>query len=275
MASAPVPWSGFEVVVAFLVVSLVLPVAALEILNASGFYQQVYGPDFPTPKAAGVEPEAAKEASTLRILWAGLVALPVVLGLLWAARHTFYPTWKPVRSGSTAGKVWLAVVGWLALTPVVLAFNAAVNAVSQQFDVTPETHALAKLGGRPLMDQVLFAMEACVGAPLREEIVFRGIILFWCVGRMKLPGAGVTPVTAARPWLVMSAALAFAVLLGEGRPAPIVFTGLLTVGLGVLWRHTRTGARRRGRCTRPRRCSRWCIRACGRTRCHCSRSVWG
>ncbi len=240
----PVPWSGFEVIVAFLMVSLVLPVAALELLTSGGFYRQVYGPDFPVPKAPGVDAERAKEASTLRVLWAGLVALPLVLGLLWVAGRTLYPTWRPARRGGAAGKVRLAVLAWLALAPVVLIFNAVVNAVSQQFDVTPDTHALTKLGGRPLMDQVLFALEACVAAPLREELVFRGIVLSWCVGRLKIPGAGVSAFTAARPWFVMSAVMAFALLLGEGRTAPIVFAGLLAAGLGVLWRCKRTGARR-------------------------------
>jgi membrane protease YdiL (CAAX protease family) len=180
------------------------------------------------------------------MLWASLLSLPLVLGMLWGAGRTLYPTWKPALggTGSAAGKVRLAVLAWLALAPTVLVFNATVNAVSQQFDVTPDTHALTRLGGRPLLDRVLFALEACVVAPLREEIVFRGILLSWCVGRMKVPGAGVAPVTGARPWFVMLVALAFAVVLGERRAAPVVFAGLLAVGLCVLWRYTRTGARR-------------------------------
>ncbi len=251
----PVPWSGFEVIVAFLMVSLVVPIAALEFLNNSGFYREVYGVDFPLPRAKDVEPELAKEASTLRLLWAGLLALPLVLGMLWITARALYPKWKPAWSSSAAGKVRLAVLVWLAITPAVLIFNGIVNAVSQQFDVTPDTHSLTKLGGRPLMDQVLFALEACVAAPLREEIIFRGILLSWCVGRLKIPGAGVAPVTAARPWFVMFAALAFALVLvlSELRNAggfharliaPYVFAGLLAVGLGVLWRVKRTGARR-------------------------------
>ena len=240
----PVPWSGFEVVVAFLMVSVVVPLAALEFLSNSGFYREVYGPDFPLRHTMEAASEPAKEASTVRGLWAGLVALPVVLGLLWVMGRTLYPKWRPTRSGSAAGKVQLAVLAALALAPAVLTFNAVVNAVSQQLDVTPDTHSLTRLGGRPLLDRVLFALEACVAAPLREEIVFRGILLSWCVGRLKIPGAGVAPVTGARPWFVMSAALAFAAALGGFRPAPIVFAGLLAVGLGVLWRYKRTGARR-------------------------------
>jgi len=239
-----VPWGGIGVVAAFLLISILLPVAALDFLTHSGFYGAIYGPDFPPPGAKDVPPDRAKEASTLRMLWANLISLPFTLGLLWAAARALYPTWKPKPVASTAGRVRLAVVAWLAIAPMVLVFNAIVNAVALMFDVTPDAHVLTKFAGRPLLDQVLFALEACVAAPVREEIVFRGILLSWCVGRMKLPGAGVAPVTGARPWFVMLAAMAFAALLSDGRAAPVAFAGLLTVGLAVVWRCAHTGARR-------------------------------
>jgi membrane protease YdiL (CAAX protease family) len=241
-----VPWSGFEVIAAFFVVSLLLPVMAVTLLDATRFFQEVYDPNFPRQGAKDVPPEELKEASTLRMLWANLFALPVALALLWFTAKALYPKWKPALSGtgSISGKVALAVLAWLAIAPIVLVFNTIVNAVAQQFDVMPDTHSLTKLGGRPLMDQVLFAFEACIAAPLREEIVFRGILLAWCVGRMKIPGAGVQPLTAARPWFVMISAVALAFVLGEHRAAPVAFAALLAVGLAVLWRFQRTGARR-------------------------------
>ncbi|QJW94219.1 CPBP family glutamic-type intramembrane protease [Frigoriglobus tundricola] len=239
-----VPWSGFEVVTAFLVVSFVLPAAALEVLTQSAFYGTIYGADFPPPGAKDVSPDRAKDASIVRMLWANLVALPFTLGLIWAAARTLYPTWKPKPVASTAGRVKLAVVAWLVLAPTVLVFNAVVNAVALMFDVTPDAHALTKFAGHPALDQVLFALEACVAAPVREEIVFRGVLLSWCVGRMKLPGAGVTRVTGTRPWFVMLTAVAFAAVLSDWRPAPVAFAGSLAVGLAVVGRYARTGARR-------------------------------
>jgi membrane protease YdiL (CAAX protease family) len=240
----PVPWTGFEVVVAFLMVTIVLPVAALQLLTSTGFYQHIYGADFLLPGAPDADPEQLKEANTLRMLWANLLALPAVIGLLWLAAKSLYPKWKPnlAGRGSTAGKVWLAVAAWLALAPVVLTFNAVVNAVAQWLDVPPETHALAKLAARPLLDQVLFALEACVGAPLREELIFRGVLLAWCVGRIRVPGAGPTPLTDARPAFVMVAVVARAVM--EQRTGPIVFAALLVVGFALVWRFARVGARR-------------------------------
>ncbi|MBN9121589.1 MAG: CPBP family intramembrane metalloprotease [Planctomycetes bacterium] len=241
-----VPWNGFEVAVAFLMVSYVLPLVVLQLLSDAGFYQRVYGQHFPTPRTEGAEPERLKEAATLRMLWANVLALPLQLGSLWAAVRALYPAWRPaiVGRGSSAGKVWLAVLAWLALAPAVLAFNAVVNVAAEHFDVTPEQHSLTALGGRPLMDRVLFLLEACVGAPLREELIFRGLLLAWCARRIKFPGEGLMPLTAARPWLVMSAALPLAFLLGGGRTGPVAFAAVLALGLGVLWRLKRTGARR-------------------------------
>ncbi len=238
----PVPWNGFGVTGAFLVVSFIVPIVMLEVLNESGFYQLVYGDDFPHAKATEIDPEHKAESATLRMLWASILALPISLGALALTRYSLYPKWRPNTSGSVAGKVGLAVLAWAVLTPVVLLLNAIVNVVSQQLDVPPETHSLAKLGGRPLRDQILLALEACIGAPLREEIIIRGVLLWWCVGRMKLPGVGVLPVTTCRPWIVMTAATLFTATSGTWQP--VVFACVLVVGLGVLWRFTRTGARR-------------------------------
>jgi membrane protease YdiL (CAAX protease family) len=138
--------------------------------------------------------------------------------------------------------VALAVVAWCAVLPTVLLLNLVVNATAQALGLPPETHALTKLGGRPVRDQVLLAAEACAGAPLREELLVRGLLLWWCVGRVKARGAGVAPITSIRPWLVML----FAGLLAAvgGRWQPVAFAGVLVVGFAALWRFKRTGARR-------------------------------
>lgn len=224
------PWNGVEVIAAFLV-GMLLPSLVLEPLTNSGFYQHVYGPDFPTDETA----------PTLRGLWASLFALPLQLGALAVAWPTLHPKWRPSATGSVAGRVALAVVAWCALAPSVLLLNAVVNAVSQLLDLPPEEHALTKLGGRPLLDQVLLAVEACVSAPLREEILIRGLLLWWCVGRLRVRGDVSLP-PGARPWVVMAVATALAAT--GGRWQPLAFAAVLAVGLGVLCVVTRTGARR-------------------------------
>ncbi|MFM8274916.1 MAG: hypothetical protein ACKODX_21650, partial [Gemmata sp.] len=238
----PVPWGGFEVTVAFVVVTFVVPITAHEVLSESGFFRWVYGDDFPHARPDGAPAELRAEAATLRGLWANLLALPVSLAALALARHSLYPTWRPRPNGSAAGKVALAVVAWCAVLPTVLLLNLVVNATAQALGLPPETHALTKLGGRPVRDQVLLAAEACAGAPLREELLVRGLLLWWCVGRVKARGAGVAPITSIRPWLVML----FAGLLAAvgGRWQPVAFAGVLVVGFAALWRFKRTGARR-------------------------------
>lgn len=243
-----VPWGGFEVTVAFLVVSMVVPIVLLQLLENNGFYQIVYGDEFPRAKADGLTEEQKNEASTIRVLWASLLSLPFVLGGLALLKAALYPRWHPRANGSVTGKVALAVFAWCLLAPAVLLLNAVVNVIALELGVPPETHSLAKLGGRPLLDQVLLVLEACVGAPLREEIVIRGLMLWWCVGRLRLPGLGVSPVTNVRPWLVLSAATAYCALNAYS-PAgwkwqPLVFAAALAAGLAVLWKVKRTGARR-------------------------------
>jgi membrane protease YdiL (CAAX protease family) len=240
-----VPWNGFEVIGAFVLVEL-LRAVFLEGLTDRGFYQWVYGSDFPRPRAEGVAPERLQEAATLRMLWASLFALPPALALLWLAVRLQHrdSTFAFAGRGSLPGRVCLAVAVWVVIAPVVLAFNAAVNETFKYFGVPPEEHSLTKLGGRPLLDQSLFVLQACLGAPLMEELLFRGVLLSWCVGRTKFVEAGVAPGTAARPLFVTGAAIVFAFLLGGGRVAPLAFACLLTAGLGAVWHFARVGARR-------------------------------
>jgi membrane protease YdiL (CAAX protease family) len=238
-----VPWGGFEVLAAFLIVTLALGTITVYVLDSAGFYRAVYGDTFPALRSENVDPEHVKEAGVLRALWAGVLVLPLQLALFGALAR-LYPVWEPefIGRGSLAGKVWLAVLAWLVLAPAVLVFNSVVNVLAQQCGVAPEHHPLEMLVGRPVSDQALFVAQACVGAPLSEEIMIRGLMLAWCIGRVRIPGAGVGPVSSARPWLVMGAAVAY-VALRDSRP-PLIFAAVLVVGLAVLWRFVHVGARR-------------------------------
>lgn len=239
-----VPWNGFEVVVTFLVVAFVVPSLVHGLLVGSGFFPALYGDTFPPPNASVTDPDQLHDANTLRMLWAGALALPLQLAALGFALRARYPAWEPqvIGHGSLAGKVALAVGAWLVVTPVVLGLNAAVNAISQQQGVQPETHALARFAGRSALDQALFVLEACASAPLREEVLLRGLLLAWCVGRMHVPGAGVSLVTAARPGFVMLAAVA---LTARGaNTGAQVFAGVLVVVFLALCKWKQTGARR-------------------------------
>lgn len=242
-----VPWGGVEVILAFLLVAVILPALFSGLLERSGWQQRVaIDAELTTNEHPDMDPVQFELANTIRMLWANALTLPTAFLILWLVRMPLYPKWKPTLAGqgSWAGKVWLAVVAWFVLAPAVLIFNAIVNAIFTALGMPPEQHVLTYLGNQPRREQALFAFEACVGAPLREELLFRGILLAWCVGRTKIPGAGVSPLTAARPWFVMVAAVVFASMFGHQRLGPVIFALLLAVGLTVVWRYQTVGARR-------------------------------
>ena len=63
----------------------------------------------------------------------------------------------------------------------------------------PEQHPLTTLANRPVLDHVLFVFEVCVGAPLREEILIRGLMLAWCIGRIRAREANTDLAPRTRP----------------------------------------------------------------------------
>lgn len=242
------PWGAFEAVVAFLVLSVVVPDIVLLGLSRTNFFQQVYGENFPAApvgRMPAVEASAAvvgapvavathdtlDVAGIVRRLWAMSLALPLQLALCFVACRTLYPMWRAPRPSGT--EVPLGVAAWLVLAPVVLAFNFLVNVIFTLVDVPPESHQLTKLGGRSALDSALFLFQASAAAPLIEEIVFRGVILSWILGGRKPKPAPDVP-TAYRPWAVIVAAVLFSLL--PGRPGPVIFAGLLAVGLVVALR---------------------------------------
>src|SRR5262249_46209628 len=241
-----VSWRGFEVFVAFVVVSLLVPAVIGPALAQSGLFVQVYGPDFPlsgqTPTeessaaaagatAASVAPDRLAEAATVRGLWTGLVSLPLQLGLLLWVRSVVYPAWKPpARRSGLAGSVALAVAAWAVLTPIVLVVHFSVNLTFASLGWTVEDHPLTHLSvNRPLLDQGLFVAQACIGAPLVEEVLFRGVLLPWLLGRKH------------RAWPVLTVGVVLAVALsadeeGESKliRGPVLFAGVLFVGWMLL-----------------------------------------
>lgn len=243
-----VPWGGFEVVLAFLVLAVLVPSVVQQALSASTFFAHVYGPDFPTaPTRPRVEESAAvaggaaasaaemrlAECARLRQLWAGAVALPIQLGLLILVRRTLYADWAGPRRPSVGARLVLAVAAWAVLTPAVLVCNQVVIQLLTRFGGVPEDHPLARLTGlRSVSDQILFLFGAAVAAALIEEVLFRGILLPWLlrsgIGRVA------TPVVAVPlAWLTSGPTLES---LTRG---PVVFAAVLLVGYLVLMRVAR------------------------------------
>jgi membrane protease YdiL (CAAX protease family) len=208
-----VPWGGFEVLAAFVMIAVVVP-SILAMTNI------------------------------LRVA-VGVAALPIQLMLLLLASKLLFPQRSRVASlpplsvarTGYAGLVAIAVLLWAVLTPPILIFHAGVLEIFTALNWKPDEHPAAKFVSDTSLAQFLFLLSVCVAAPLMEEILFRGVLLPWAIGgRERDAGPLNAPPLAPpafRPWFVMG----FAVLLSatRGSVGPIVFAGVLTVGLAVVW----------------------------------------
>jgi membrane protease YdiL (CAAX protease family) len=194
--------------------------------------------------------------------------------MLIVAWRVFYPSWKPYRRDAAVFKsdaislevpipigaafaraTTLAILAWAVLTPLVLMIHRLVNWVFTQIDVTPEQHPLTDLARGEGWEQLSFLLQACLVAPILEELVFRGILLPWMVGSRERNTGGLqtNPVgpASARPIIVMAiavgmpiAALITALLNGSsGKIDPVLFAIVLAIGLAVLWICVRHGRR--------------------------------
>lgn len=206
-----VPWGGLEVLLAFLVLAIVPSVLV----------------------DTGLHPLAA-----------GVVALPIQLLVLLLGWRVVCPDWRPSRPEAVASQVVMGIVAWAFITPPVLAVNAIVLYVFTALDWPAQEHPLTQYGGLTGLLQVLFFLQACVTAPLIEEVLFRGLLLGWVLGtreRGRLrPGIPQWFTPASRPWVVMGIAVLLAGL--TQKPGPVVWAFILVLGLiviGVKVRHRR------------------------------------
>ncbi len=255
--SWPVPWTGFEVV-ALILAMAVAPSLADQVLSRVGFCDAVYGVPMPPPPT-GPGPELGSEAAvaggagaavsratranyaTVRMLWANVVAVPLLLGAAWASRLVLYPDWIPPAGGgrrTLPDRIGLAGRAWLVLMPAVFAVHFAALALASQVGPPAIDHPLTAFEpGGLVLDRVLFILNVCVVAPWVEETVFRGVVLPWAVRR---------PYRVA---LTLAGALAVSLVLAgpsegaAGRFVPAVFAAVLGgvwLAFGWRWRYPRT-----------------------------------
>lgn len=267
------PWSGFEVVLAFLTAQAIVPGLVFLTLSQTNLFQTVYGPDFPRsatipgpsfeassavsgPAAALAAREHLLMLSAVRAIWAGLVSFPLQLGALMASRVLLDPRRRfPVEARLTSGQIALAILTWAVLAPGVLVIHAVVNLAFTQLDWPIEEHPFSKLSVmRPALDQALLALQAGVAAPVIEESLFRGVLLGWLVGGRTILGP--TPRTSShrspgdrRVWSVLALGVIVAAVLsgdaGQWFAGPIRGPVLFAVGLLVGWAVLRRATRKR------------------------------
>ena len=131
----------------------------------------------------------------------------------------------------------LAVLAWVAIAPIVFAVNGAVLVIFHVLNLPSEVHPLTKLGGGVGSEQLLFLLQACLAAPVIEEILFRGLLLPWMIGGRQrnagpIESAPLVP-AAIRPIVVMAIAVIYST--GSQTYDPVIFAGVLAAGLGILW----------------------------------------
>ena len=139
----------------------------------------------------------------------------------------------------------LAVLAWALLTPIVLVIHGLVTWVSTQLDLTPEQHPLTSLGGGEGWEQVSFLVQACLVAPIIEELMFRGILLPWMIGARNGISVDCMRIRRARSWTVRSSSWPsrFFMLPRAVRPGRSRFAGVLSLGLAISWGTLRHGRR--------------------------------
>lgn len=178
-----VQWSGWAVLVAFIAM-IALPSLLQLILDGSGFYHVLYGPDFPT----GADPNKLeeKQASHLRALWSRTLAAPLIVFLLMMGIHQVFNATSEqmgVSRKRLGSNIALGYVGWLIIAPLsFVLFAAAIVLLTPN----PDKHPLMDLGPRAgEVEFVIFALQAAICWPIVEELVFRGLLLAWLIQEPK------------------------------------------------------------------------------------------
>jgi membrane protease YdiL (CAAX protease family) len=230
------PWSGFEVVVAFLVIMIVIPAMINGALAKTVPIPDFFAHEMPEleasaavcgmPVALAIEQRELRIAEDVRSLWASLIALPLQLCLLVGASKVLYPQWWKTTCPSFSSRILLAIIAWCVITPVAHMVNFGLNMLFVYMDWPTQVHPLAKLGDTHPFNSVLLIIfvQASVAAPIIEEIVFRGVILAWSTGSRRPQLVPDIP-TRIRPWLVALAGLFFAGVSGPKGESIFVLRG--------------------------------------------------
>ena len=247
----PPAWSGADVLVLFLF-HFILGSLAVVGLSSFGWFRTVYGSEFP---ALGAQHPSAEvlgsmvggaaasdftsrwaDANAVRALWGSAVSVPVLLAAatgLWVVRNGRWPT---ALAPTVPGHVAAGVAAWLVLTPVVHGINLAATKLMEAYGTPPEEHPFTNiaLSGRPGTTAV-FAVVACVLAPLAEELLFRGLLIGWSVRWRVIPGV------VLGCWLFIALASGSdPSVLSDGR---LSFWLSIVIGLYALTRRRRPPAR--------------------------------
>ncbi len=175
------PWTGADVAFLFLLSVVVWPGVVSWLLARLGFFEWMYG-----PAAPGELPESVKFKQSL---WINVFAFPLdvvtILGFLrLSSQARLYHLGLTCHRGLQ--NVLLSLVVWATVTPGIYLLAFAVDVGSERIlHQAPEEHPLIKLAqerpGPAELAAIVFA--AIIAAPIREELLFRGVLQRWCMVR--------------------------------------------------------------------------------------------
>lgn len=236
-------WTGLEVFLVFFLGYQGIVLFVDPALVDSGFFQRLYGPEFPLNARLTEADPGRQLAAARRMLWTATVAFPFQLGLIaliLRARGLTHLYQLGLTSHRLADQIVTGYVFWLVLALPVLGFDWLVNlGYENLLHVAPARHpldlVLEQHAGEAEWGLVAFLV--IVAAPILEELVFRGVIQGWA---MRHSWGGTVVMSAA----LLAAVLAYAltsrteeggdatISVGSNleRLAPILFVLVLVPG---------------------------------------------
>jgi membrane protease YdiL (CAAX protease family) len=199
----PFVWPGLAIFAWFLAdqfAPLFIP-----LVDWAGFYNAVYPTGFPSPPADAAPGDATAVRRTLQAIWLSLGSVPSLLFAAIMVRSLVFrrpvPWAKEVQQ--LPRTVALGTLGWATFGVLAVALHVGLVFLFDALGWPITEHPLARMG--PNGDGyggLLLTLSACVVAPLREEFLFRGLLVPWAGGRW------------FRPWSLLCAAAVMALLLG-------------------------------------------------------------
>jgi membrane protease YdiL (CAAX protease family) len=231
-----VPWGCFEVLVGFIIITMIIPESIRMVIlkSANSPEQPVNLPPIESCAALAGMPAAVAaslESEQMNSILQRFFSFPVQLSLFMLVSRVFYPLARGKTHPTVAARVRLGIVAWAILTPLVLAINMGLNLLFVLLDWHHDPQQLTRLAGRPPVDSMLFFFQVAVAAPIVEEVVFRGLFLPWALGAPRPQGIPDLPANL-RPWFVWFLGLFFAWL--SGTAGALLFALILLIGLFAL-----------------------------------------
>lgn len=226
----PAPWGGSEVLVIVLLIYVVLFAFVGAWLERSEFLSHLYGPGFRLPEPGGPETRDTELAVARWELWLNVFLVPLQLaaiGLVMQLGRASGISALGLGKERLAEGVESGLVAWLVTTPVIFSADELCGLAYRWLTSRPpDIHPLTLIAhdGSLTAEWVAIALLALVGAPLIEELLFRGVLQGWFAKRLGGPEAG----------LATACLVSWALAPKTAPWAPLAFTVIGAIGFFML-----------------------------------------